>query len=73
MSVQACAPVPVARPVQAAAQPRPPASYGQLRTTLDQVRAAVGVPAIAYTDPDLTAGVSLIKVAHIEQLRAGVK
>jgi hypothetical protein len=45
----------------------------ELRTALSEARAALGLPAVSYTDPVLTSGVSKIKAAHIEDLRAGVK
>ena len=45
----------------------------QLRTALSEALAALGLPAVSYTDPVLTSGVSKIKAAHIEDLRAGVK
>jgi hypothetical protein len=44
----------------------------ELRTFLDAARAAIGVPALTYTDPSLGAGY-VIKDAHIEDLRAGVR
>jgi hypothetical protein len=45
----------------------------ELRAAMNQARAAIGLPAIAYTDPVLTSGVSTIQTAHIEQLRTGAK
>ena len=45
----------------------------ELRTALSEARAALALPAVSYTDPVLTSGVSTIKVAHIEDLRDGVK
>lgn len=44
----------------------------ELRTALDAARAALGLPALTYTDPSLTAGTS-IKVAHVQQVRDGVR
>ena len=45
----------------------------QMRTALNQARTALGLPAIGYTDPTITAGTTLIKAAHIQELRNGVK
>jgi hypothetical protein len=45
----------------------------QLRTALDQARSALGLPAIGYTDPTINAASTLIKAAHIVDLRNGVK
>jgi len=45
----------------------------QLRTALDQARAAIGVTVVAYTDPTITPGVTILKAAHITDLRNGVK
>ncbi len=47
----------------------------QLRAALSEGRAALSLPAVpaTYTDAILTSGVSTIKAAHIEELRAGVK
>lgn len=45
----------------------------QLRTALDQARATIGLPAISYTDPTITAGSTVVKAAHITELRNGVK
>jgi hypothetical protein len=45
----------------------------ELRAVMNQARGAVGLPPIAYTDPVLASGVTTVKAAHIEQLRAGVK
>jgi glycosyl hydrolase family 44/fibronectin type III domain protein len=45
----------------------------QLRTALDQARAALGLSPIAYTDPTITAGSTIVKAAHITDLRNGVK
>ena len=45
----------------------------QLRMALDQARATLGLAPIVYTDPALTPGVRLVKAAHIQALRNGVK
>lgn len=42
----------------------------QLRTALDQARAALGLSAVSYTDPSLP---SIVKAAHVQDLRNGVK
>jgi Glycoside hydrolase family 44 len=45
----------------------------QLRTALDQARAAIGLSAMAYTDPSITPGATIIKAAHITDLRTGTQ
>jgi hypothetical protein len=42
-----------------------------LRTALNQARSAIGLPAIAYTNPSLAAGVTPIRAAHVLELREG--
>jgi hypothetical protein len=44
-----------------------------LRTSLDAARSALGLPALTYTDPTITAGVTAVKTVHVEQLRNGTK
>lgn len=44
-----------------------------LRTGLDQARSVIGMPAIGYTDPALTTGVTRIKAAHVTELRNGTQ
>jgi hypothetical protein len=44
-----------------------------LRTGLDVARSAIGLSALTYTDPTLMAGATLIKAAHVQELRTGVK
>ena len=44
----------------------------ELRTNLNTARASIGLPAIAYSDPGLSAG-SAVKAAHVQELRDGVK
>lgn len=44
----------------------------ELRSALDPARSAIGVPALTYTDPTLTTGL-VVKAAHIQELRNGVK
>jgi hypothetical protein len=45
----------------------------ELRQALNQARAAIGLPPVVYTDPAITAGTTTMKVAHIVDLRNGVK
>jgi hypothetical protein len=45
----------------------------QLRTALDAARAAIGLPAMSYTNPTITGGSTAVKAAHITDLRNGVK
>jgi 6-phosphogluconolactonase len=44
----------------------------ELRDALAEVYAAAGLSAPVYTDPTLTAGVTAVKLAHIQELRAAV-
>lgn len=44
----------------------------ELRSNLNQARAALGLPALSYTDPNLSSGYR-IQRAHIQELRNGVK
>jgi hypothetical protein len=43
----------------------------ELRSALDPARAGAGLPSISYTDATLTAGVTPVKAAHLEELRGG--
>jgi hypothetical protein len=43
------------------------------RSVLDGVRAAFGLTPIVYVDPTVTAGITVIKGSHIQQIRDGVK
>ncbi len=45
----------------------------ELRTNLDASRAALGLLALSYTDPSVTAASTTIKAAHFGELRNGVK
>lgn len=45
----------------------------QLRMALDQARATLGLAPMVYADPALTPGSTLVKAAHIQALRNGVK
>ena len=45
----------------------------QLRAALTAARTALGVTTITYTDDPATAGVTIVKGAHVTQLRNGVK
>jgi len=45
----------------------------QLRTALSAARAQIPLSAIAYTDPTLLAGGSVIRAAHVNELRAGTQ
>jgi hypothetical protein len=45
----------------------------ELRTALGAARTALALPTVSYTDPVLTSGISTVKAAHIQELRAGVK
>jgi hypothetical protein len=44
----------------------------EMRTALDHAYAAAGRAAPVYTDPVITAGSTVVKAVHIEQLRAAV-
>jgi hypothetical protein len=43
-----------------------------LRSALDEARVTLGMDALAYTDPTLTAGSTIVKAAHLTELRTGV-
>jgi len=45
----------------------------ELRTALDSARMQLGLPALSYTDTTLTPGSTMIKAAHVQQLRDGCK
>ncbi len=45
----------------------------ELRTNLDASRTALGLIALSYTDPSITAASTTIKAAHFNELRNGVK
>jgi uncharacterized repeat protein (TIGR01451 family) len=45
----------------------------QLRSYLDEARLSLGVSTLTYTDPVVTPGATVIKGAHITELRDGVK
>ena len=54
-----------------AGQPIRAADMQELRTALGQARAAIGLPTVAFTDPTLTPPASVIRAAHVEELRSG--
>ncbi|HEV7921526.1 MAG TPA: glycoside hydrolase family 44 protein [Thermoanaerobaculia bacterium] len=45
----------------------------ELRTALDQARAALGLAALVYTDPSLTPAATLVRTAHVAELRGGAQ
>jgi len=45
----------------------------ELRSALDAARAAIGLPALVYTDPTITPGSTVIKAAHVTEVRAGTQ
>lgn len=45
----------------------------ELRSALAPARAALGLAAITFTDPTLTVRSSVVKAAHVQELRAAVK
>jgi len=45
----------------------------ELRSALDAVYAAAGVPSPAYTEASLEAEVTVIKAVHLNELRAAVR
>ena len=47
--------------------------YQQLRAALTAARAALGVTTVSYSDEPLVAGTTVVKRAHLEELRGGVK
>ncbi len=47
--------------------------FTELRSGVDGARGGVGLPPMTYTDPTLTAGSTLIRAAHVTDLRAGLQ
>ncbi len=45
----------------------------QLRTALTEARAALGLSAVSYTDATLVPGATVVKAAHVQELRGAVK
>lgn len=45
----------------------------QLRTAIAEARSALGLSTLVFTDPTLIAGTTLVKAAHVQELRNGVK
>lgn len=45
----------------------------ELRQGVDGVRAAAGLVPVGYTDPTITAGTSLVRAAHVLDLRGGLQ
>lgn len=45
----------------------------QLRTSLSEARSQLGLSAIPITDPTLLTGSTVVKAAHVQELRSGVK
>ncbi len=45
----------------------------EIRAGVDGVRAGVGATPLTYTDPSITVGVTMIKAAHITEVRAGLQ
>ena len=47
--------------------------FTELRSGVDGVRGGVGLPPMSYTDPTLTPGSTLIRAAHVTELRSGLQ
>ena len=47
--------------------------FTELRTAVQQARTALGLATPTYTDPTLTAGSTIIKALHVEQLRSAMR
>jgi len=45
----------------------------EMRTALDEARVALALPALSYTDSTITPGTTILKAAHITELRNGVR
>src|ERR1051325_7733595 len=45
----------------------------ELRAAVDQARATLGLAPVVYTDPSLAPAGTLVKAAHVAQLRGGVR
>ena len=59
-------PPPVGAPVTATL-------LANLRTAINEARTAIGVPSYVFTDVPLVTGVTVIKAAHVQQLRDAVR
>ena len=44
----------------------------ELRNRIDGARVAIGLPAVAWTDPPLIAGVTVVRAQHLLELRAAI-
>lgn len=49
------------------------ADIAELRTALAEARAVLGLPPIVYTDSGLVAGSTLVKAAHVQEIRNAVR
>lgn len=49
------------------------AGISELRSALDAALSALGLPALSYTDPTISTGVTRIKGAHVQELRNATK
>lgn len=45
----------------------------ELRTALNQALTALGINVITFTDPTITPGATIVRAAHVQELRGGVK
>jgi PKD repeat protein len=45
----------------------------ETRAALDAARSTIGLPTLTYTDPTLTPGVTVVKNAHVQELRNGCR
>jgi hypothetical protein len=73
MRTAASLPLIAADPTVAVGAPMLAQHTAALRSGLDQARSALGLSAISYTDPTLVAGSTIVKAAHVQEPRSGVK
>jgi hypothetical protein len=57
----------------AAGSPTQALHLTEIRSAVDQARAAVGLAPLSYTDPTVAAGATIVKAAHVQELRSGLQ
>ena len=59
-------------PLQPVVTPIKAVHFTELRTRVDALRRAGGLPAFSWTDPVLMAGVTRVRLVHLLELREGL-
>ena len=59
-------------PIMAGVTPLKAVHFAELRSRIDGVRAAAGLPRFGWTDPVLRAGVTPVRLVHLLELRSAV-